>query len=108
MESRCVQSDGYDQDLFKQILSHESSLKPALERAQRLLQHPESFLHDLFALLFKLNVELRDRSDLLPSVLLNRRLVRAVLSSEGIEELRAKTALHEQASAAALVSMPIT
>lgn len=105
MERRCVESDGYDQDLFDQVLKREASLKPVLERAQRLLPHPQPLLHDLFAVLFKLNVVVRHHSDLAPSVLLNRRLVRAVIGSEGIEALRAQTALNELASAAALVSL---
>ena len=105
MERRCVESDGYDQDLFQQVLAHEASLQPVLQRAERLLPHPEELLHDLFAVLFKLNVIVRHHSDIAPSVMLNRRLVKAVMGSEGMAALRAQTALNQQAASVALVAL---
>lgn len=105
MERRSVESDGYDQDLFARVLATEPSLKPALERAERLLPHPDALLHDLFAVLFKMNVVLRGKDEVAPSALLNRRLVQAVLDSEGLPELRARTALDQTAATAALVSL---
>jgi uncharacterized protein with von Willebrand factor type A (vWA) domain len=105
MEVRSVRSDGYDQDVFAQLLAREPAVAEARDRAARLLPQPEALLHDLFALLFKLNVEVREASELAPSALINRRLVLAVRDGPGIEPLRARTALDEHRSAAALVSL---
>ncbi|MCB9651841.1 MAG: VWA domain-containing protein [Deltaproteobacteria bacterium] len=105
MEVRAVKSDGYDRDLFAQILAREPAVAEAKERAARLLPQPEALLHDLFAVLFKLNVEVRDATEVAPSALINRRLVQAVQEGPGIEVLRARTALDEHRSAAALVAL---
>lgn len=105
LDPYAVESDGYDRDLFARMLATESALEPALERATRLLPRPEPLLHDLFAVLFKLNVVLRAPDEVAPSAQLNRRLVQAVLDSDGVKELRQRTALDERASAAALVSL---
>ena len=102
-ELHTVELDGYDLDVFARILRTEKSLQAHLERLSRLLPHPEALLADLFATLFKLNVMVRPQQELSPAVLINRRLVEAVLGREGIKTLRARTQLNEAETRDALV-----
>ncbi len=98
-----IELDGYDRELFFRLLRTEPGLSQSAERLGRLLPHPEPLLTDLFGVLFKLNVLVRPKQELSPAVLLNRRLVQAVLGHPGTRALRAGTALDESKTRDALV-----
>lgn len=105
MSTTCVDSDGYDRDVFGEILRGDAAVQAVRDRAARLLPHPEDLLHDLFCVLFKLNVVLEDKRSVPASAQINRRLVHAVLTTEGLPALRARTALDALASGAALIAL---
>lgn len=102
-ELQTVEVDGYDRDVFDQILHSEKALQAHQERLARLLPHPRALLLDLFAVLFKLNVMVRAPLEIQPSALVNRRLVEAVLGRPGIQELRQRTRLDTSETRHALV-----
>ncbi|MCG8419135.1 MAG: VWA domain-containing protein [Proteobacteria bacterium] len=104
-EFHTIVCDGYDRDVFARLLSRKSSLKNTKARLERLLPHAEPLLCDLFSVLYKLNVVQRPGEDLSAAVLLNRRLVRAVVETRELAELRKRTELDEDECAAALPSL---
>ena len=97
--------DGYDRDVLSRLLANKSALRKTRERLERLIPHAEPLLCDLFCTLFKLNVTLRDKDELSAAVLLNHRLVRAVIGNRELAELRKRTELDEDECAAALPSL---
>lgn len=103
MDRYTVESDGYDREVFQRMIGREPAVAALKDRIGRLLPHPESLLHDLFAVLFKLNVTLKHSRELSASVMIHRRLIEAVLSGPGIDALRAQTQLDEQKSASAVI-----
>lgn len=88
-----VDNDGFDRDQFARLLRLEPALAAVLERGKRLLPHPEPLLMDLFAVLYKLNVQVRRPTEVAASVQINRRLVAAVVDSEYVASLRQRTQL---------------
>ena len=88
-----VEHDGFDRDQFDRILRVEPGLQRVLEKARRLLPHPEALLMDLFSTLYKLNIVLRRPTEVAGSVQLNRRLVAAVVESDHVAGLRTQTQL---------------
>ncbi len=98
-----ITSDGYDRDLFEQILGEDPALQKTAERVRRLLPHADPLLCDLFAALFKLNVELLPPERVSAGVLINRRLMEAVTKSDQLAILRQRTQLDEIQTAAATV-----
>ena len=97
-----VEHDGFDRDQFERIVRTEPALKRVLEKARRLLPHPDALLMDLFASLYKLNVVLRRPTEVAASVQINRRLAAAVIESDHIEQLRERTQLDVSACREAL------
>ena len=98
-----IEMDGYDLDVFERILRTEPGLQATEERLGRLLPHPRPLLADLFGVLFKLNVLVRSPQEISPAVLVNRRLVDAVMGHPGARVLRAQTQLDESETRDALV-----
>jgi uncharacterized protein with von Willebrand factor type A (vWA) domain len=98
-----IELDGYDLDVFDRIFRTEPGLRATGERLGRILPHPEALLADLFGVLFKLNVMVRPAQEVSPAVLVNRRLVDAVLGHPGSKSLRAETQLDEGKTRDALV-----
>ena len=97
-----VEHDGFDHDQFTRLLEVEPALKRVADKARRLLPHPEPLLMDLFAALYKLNIILRRPTEVAGSVQINRRLVAAVVDSEYLAALRARTQLDVAACREAL------
>ncbi len=102
-ELHTIVCDGYDRDVFAELLSVEPQLQRTQERVQNLLPHPEPLLCDLFSSLFKMNVELRKPEALSAGVQINQRLLSAVLRSDAIWQLRKRTQLNRKETAVALV-----
>jgi uncharacterized protein with von Willebrand factor type A (vWA) domain len=98
----CIVQDGYDREVFRRILKRSPELARVEERMQRILPHAEALLGDLFAALYKLNVELRPAADVSGAVLIHRRLLESVLKSRPLADLRRRTALSEAECKAAL------
>ncbi|MBX2810368.1 MAG: VWA domain-containing protein [Myxococcales bacterium] len=103
IEVQTLEIDGYDRDVFERIYRADKTLHAHKERLGRLLPHPFALLLDLFAVLFKLNLMIRPRQEVQPSVLINRHLVEAVLGRPGIQALRERTQLNEYETRIVLV-----
>ncbi len=97
-----VEHDGFDRDQFGRLLRVEPALARVLETAKRLLPHPEPLLMDLYSALYKMNVVLRRPTEVAGSVQINRRLVAAVVESDHLAALRARTCLDSDACREAL------
>ncbi|MEM9489028.1 MAG: hypothetical protein AAGC55_07785, partial [Myxococcota bacterium] len=97
--------DGYDRDVLDRLLQRKASLRATRERLQRLLPHADPLLCDLFGALFKLNVVQRPKEELSAAVLINHRLVSAVVDSRELAKLRQRTELDPEECAAALPSL---
>ncbi|MBK8013565.1 MAG: VWA domain-containing protein [Deltaproteobacteria bacterium] len=96
-----IESDGYDRHVFEAQRQKRGALSRAIERASRLLPHGESLVADVFFVLYKLNVILVPVKQLVASARLNRRLVEAVLKTDGLPQLRARTGLDAATAASA-------
>ncbi|MEM7679337.1 MAG: hypothetical protein AAF449_25470, partial [Myxococcota bacterium] len=99
---QAVDHDGFDRDQFDRLMQTEPALRRVVEKARRLLPHPEALLLDLFSAMYKLNVVLRRPTEVAPSVMINRRLVAAVVESDYLAELRRRTQLDVAACREAL------
>ncbi len=99
----CVESDGYDREVFAQIYRGEAGLQKLKDRLGHLLPHPEALLTDIFAVLFKLNVVFKPMQEVSTAVLINRRLVEAILGQRELKELRLRTQLDSSKTAEGLI-----
>ncbi|MBI4819829.1 MAG: VWA domain-containing protein [Deltaproteobacteria bacterium] len=97
-----IVADGYDRDVFLRVLRSEPRLETSMSRALPILPNARHLMGDLFSVLFKLNVELRSEREVSPAVLFHRHLVKIVLASHGLAELKEQTQLDEARTAAAL------
>ncbi|MEL7367883.1 MAG: VWA domain-containing protein [Myxococcota bacterium] len=102
---QAVDHDGFDRDLFDRLLQTEPALRRVIEKGRRLLPHPEALLMDLFSAMYKLNVVLRRPTEVSASVMINRRLVAAVVESDHLVALRNRTQLDVEACREALPSL---
>ena len=101
-ELHTIVCDGYDREVFGRLLAHKPSLADSKERLQRLIPHAEALMCDLFSALYKLNVEQRPRDAVSAAVLINHRLIHAVVATRELADLRLRTELDEDECAAAL------
>ncbi|MGE5816751.1 MAG: vWA domain-containing protein [Deltaproteobacteria bacterium] len=90
-----VENDAYDRRVYGQLRSDSPSLQALEESGGTFLPHFGSLLQDLFCLLFKYNVSLRKESEVLPSALLNEKLLKAIKQGAQYDYLRDQTILNE-------------
>jgi uncharacterized protein with von Willebrand factor type A (vWA) domain len=90
-----IESDAYDRRLYGHLRSESPSLRDLEETGGRLLPHFGSLLQDIFCLLFKYNVIFLKEADVLPSALLNQKILFAVRRGNQYEFLREQTLLNE-------------
>ena len=90
-----VESDAYDRRVYGQLRSESPSLRALEESGGTFLPHFGSLLQDLFCLLFKYNVALRKESEVLPSALLNEKILASVKQGSQYDFLREQTVLNE-------------
>ena len=100
-----VEHDGFDRDLYARLERTDPAIGRVVDRARRLLPHPEALLMDLFAALYKLNVVLRRPAEVAGSVQINRRLVAAVVESDYLAGLRERTQLDADACREVLATL---
>ena len=96
-----IEIDSYDRDAFTALLDDTPSLRRLAETGARLLPHFDSFLLDLFAVFFKLNLLLREPEQVVPSAAFFRFLLDQILASPGLSGARRHTALDEARAGAA-------
>ncbi|WP_428265084.1 VWA domain-containing protein [Haliangium sp.] len=101
-ERHVIVCDGYDREVFAELLRERKALGECRERLGRLLPHPEPLLCDLFSALFKLNLEVRPAEGLAAAAQINHRLVSAVVGARDMAALRRRTELDPDACAAML------
>jgi uncharacterized protein with von Willebrand factor type A (vWA) domain len=90
-----VESDAYDRRVYGQLRSESPSLHALEESGGTFLPHFGSLLQDLFCLLFKYNVILHKESEVLPSALLNEKLLNSIKQGSQYDFLREQTVLNE-------------
>jgi uncharacterized protein with von Willebrand factor type A (vWA) domain len=93
--------DGFDADAFARALQRHEGLRDAAGALNRLLPHGDKLVQDLFCAVFKLNAVLVNPAELNAAVLINRKLVGAVIESESLDSLRRRTAFDEDQAAGA-------
>jgi len=98
-----IEADSFDRELFEELEATSEELKNLIESGSHLLPNFRSFILDLFASFFKLNVLLHPEDEVKRSVLLGRKLIEKTISSEGYKELREETMLDGFKSAIATV-----
>ncbi len=85
-----IETDAYDRDARAKALTG-PAVETLCEKGARVTPHFRALLEDLFAICFKLRVRVREGGP--RSAALNRRILSAVLQADGIDELRASSAL---------------
>jgi uncharacterized protein with von Willebrand factor type A (vWA) domain len=90
-----VENDAYDRRVYGQLRSDSPSLQALEESGGTFLPHFGSLLQDLFCLLFKYNVSLRNESEVLPSALLNEKFLNSIKQGAQYDYLREQTVLNE-------------
>jgi len=105
LESHCVFRDAYDEAAFNTFLDESPRLKECSRRGETRLRSFPALLSDVFCLLFKLRPTLIDRSRVRPAYQVNRYLIARLSGEAHVKQLRAGTALREEAAAAATVSL---
>jgi uncharacterized protein with von Willebrand factor type A (vWA) domain len=105
LDPRLIETDSYDRDAFAREMRSQPGIEELTERGERLLPHFDALLADLFALLFKLVVRVRESGEAPASTELNRRLLLSVLQAEGLAELKEETALDASRAAHAACAL---
>ena len=90
-----IDNDAYDRRVWQHLRSESPSLRVLEESGATLLPHFGSLLQDIFCLLFKYNVHYLADSEVLPSALLNQKLLRAIHHGSQYDFLREQTLLNE-------------
>jgi uncharacterized protein with von Willebrand factor type A (vWA) domain len=78
-----------------QLRSESPSFRELEEHGSTFLPHFGALLQDIFCLLFKNNIVTRKESEVLPSALLNEKILNAVRQGSQYDFLREQTALNE-------------
>jgi uncharacterized protein with von Willebrand factor type A (vWA) domain len=105
LESHCVFRDAYDEAAFQTLLDEKPRLARCSRRGEARLRSFPALLSDVFCLLFKLRPTLIDRSLVRPAFQVNRYLIARLAAESRVGNLRAGTALDEEAAAAATVAV---
>ncbi|HWO41587.1 MAG TPA: VWA domain-containing protein [Candidatus Eisenbacteria bacterium] len=90
-----IENDAYDRRVYQQLRSESQSFRELEDNGGTFVPHFASLLQDVFSLLFKNNVRFHNAAEVLPSALLNERLLRALQSGGPYEFLREQTVLNE-------------
>lgn len=104
-----IETDTYDAAAFSSIVQDCPSLQKLSDSGRRLLPHFGAFLFDLYAVLYKAAIVMRDPEQVLPSAGLYRIVLDAILRAPALAVLRERTVLDERQSglAAALLGEEI-
>ena len=90
-----IDNDAYDRRVFGRLLRESPSLGAIAESGATFLPHFNSLLQDIFCILFKNNIVLRDTRAVLPSAHFNRFFLNALRQGELYPILREMTTLDE-------------
>jgi uncharacterized protein with von Willebrand factor type A (vWA) domain len=93
--SAWVENDAYDRRVWQHLRAEAPSLAALEQSGSMFLPHFGSLLQDIFCLLFKYNVVLRETQDVLSSALLNRAFLDGVRHGGQYDILREQTLLNE-------------
>ncbi len=104
-DARLIQTDSYDREAFARARRGLDGYGPLLEHGERLLPHFAALIEDLFALLFKLAVRVRESREAPAATRLNRRILLAAMGAEGFSALKDETALDAARSAHAALDL---
>jgi uncharacterized protein with von Willebrand factor type A (vWA) domain len=90
-----IDNDAYDRRVYGQLRSESSSFRELEEQGSTFLPHFGALLQDIFCLLFKNNIVLRNEGEVLPSALLNEKILNGVRQGSQYDFLREQTLLNE-------------
>lgn len=99
-----IETDSYDRAAFRDLCADSPSLRELIASGANLLPHFDGFVLDLFAALFKLNLVMREPTEVRPSAGFFRVILEQILRAPVLQALRETTALDEaRAGLAALL-----
>lgn len=101
--SRVVATDSFDDDCFRRTTGESAAFERVASAGQTLYPHFRDLCHDLFAALFKLQVDVRGNAELLATARLSRWAVTTLRGSAGFAQLHERTRLDEEAAARAML-----
>lgn len=104
-DARLIETDSYDREAFARASRGLDGYGALLERGERLLPHFAALVEDLFALLFKLVIRLRDGREAPATTRLNRRILLAAMNGGDYLALKDETALDAARSAHAALQL---
>jgi uncharacterized protein with von Willebrand factor type A (vWA) domain len=90
-----LENDAYDRRVYGQLRSESPSFRELEEQGSTFLPQFGALLQDIFCLLFKNNIVVRKESEVLPSALLNEKILNALRHGSQYEFLREQTVLNE-------------
>lgn len=90
-----IENDAYDRRVYGQLRTESPSFRKLEENGSTFLPHFGALLQDIFCLLFKNNVVFRKPAEVLPSALLNEKILNAVRQGTQCDFLRDQTVLNE-------------
>ncbi len=93
-----IEVDSFDRRTFLGFATESPSMRGLIDSGGKLLPHFDSFLLDLYAMLFKLNIVFHRHDEVLPSASFYRMLLEQLAGTPILEALRQRTALDERAA----------
>lgn len=93
-----IATDTYDAAAFANLVRETPSLQQLIDSGQKLLPHFGAFLFDLYALLYKTTIALRNPEQVRPSAGLYRVILDTILRAPALAILRLRTVLDERQS----------
>jgi hypothetical protein len=90
-----IETDAYDRAAFARLTAESPALQALTTSGAKLLPHFESFLLDLYALLYKMNVLLHPDDAVTPAAGFYRFLIDELRGAPALDMLRRQTVLDE-------------
>src|SRR5271165_1121210 len=100
-ETLWLESDGYDRRAWKEIRNGAPTITDLIEAGEHLVPHFGALLQDIFLGLFKYNLVWLEPDTVRRSAILNRTILRELVSSAPFEALKSRTLLEEDKAAIA-------
>jgi len=104
-ETLWLESDGYDRRAWKEIRNGAPTIAELVEAGEHLVPHFGALLQDIFLGLFKYNLVWLEADTVRRSAILNRTILRELVSSAPFEALKSRTLLEEDKAAIAALAL---
>lgn len=100
-----VENDGFDRLVFSEILENSSVLQGLVERGGMVFSPFSDLMQDIFSSLYKYNIKLYNRDEIVRSNWSNRQWVEQILERPEYQQLRRFTILNETNAAIGATSL---